>query len=167
MLTSVIILTKNSEGKTNCNVIVQNLFWSCWYQWFFAIRIWETLWIRETGINQFLPGLYMYIHFLFEVLIILIQSEISSSFSPPSLWGFIYSQILTENKYLFHLQMSYRKEDEVTVEGQSGIVLPRTMFDTLRQGQRNSIDKITISVFRDPKLFSVSVPYYLNLKNYI
>lgn len=73
----------------------------------------------------------------------------------------IYLHSHHESKYLFLLKIKYTKDDGVSEEGHSGIVLPRTMFDTLSQEQRKSIDKITLLVFRDPKLFSVSITKYI------
>ncbi|XP_053396684.1 adhesion G-protein coupled receptor G6-like isoform X2 [Mercenaria mercenaria] len=79
---------------------------------------------------------------------------IVSGVSVSSFDGLAMSYINKGKQTLTETELAYTKAEGYTASGHSGIILPRSIFDSLTNRQKRSIDKMTMSVFRDPKLFS-------------
>lgn len=59
------------------------------------------------------------------------------------------------------LQIQHYKTETPLEAGQSGIVIPATLLDKLTNSQRNAVEKMTFSVFKEPKLLSVRIAVHL------
>lgn len=58
------------------------------------------------------------------------------------------------------LQMRHQKVETSLEAGQSGIILPRNLPQNLPARQRANVQKMTFSVYKEPKFFSVSTRCY-------